>query len=88
MLRRRPKSSVLQSNPYGLLDGRVYPIRAVEEKGLSRQKRWLCKKARSGAIMRLSCMHQKWMAQVDGTYLACGQHFTASSGFGKVFRSS
>jgi len=36
MLRRRPKSSVLQSNPYGLPDGRVYPIRAVEEKGLSR----------------------------------------------------
>jgi hypothetical protein len=37
MLRRHPKSSVLQSNPYGLLDGRVCPIRAVEEKGFSRQ---------------------------------------------------
>ena len=52
-----PNSAVLQSDPDGLLDRRIRPIRALEKKRPSRHKRWLCEKARAGAAMQLSCMH-------------------------------
>ncbi len=70
-LRCQPELIRPASDPDGLLDGRVRPIRAVEKKGPSRHQRRLCEKARARTAMLLSRMHQKWMAQVDGAGVAC-----------------
>src|SRR5215813_2381617 len=82
-----PNSSNIQGDPDGLFDGGVRPILAVEKKRLSREKWWLCEKARTGAAMLLSCMHQEWMAQVDGACVACRQYLTPRSGFSKTLLS-
>jgi len=82
-----PNSAVLQSDPDGLLDRRVHPVRAVEKKRPSRHKRWLCEKARAGTAMLLSRMHQKRMAQVDGACVACCEYLMPRSRFSKTLRS-
>jgi len=68
MREEEPNSSNIQGDPDGLFDGSVRPVLAAEKKQLSREKWWLCEKARAGATMLLGCMHQEWMAQVDGDF--------------------
>ena len=77
----------IEGNPDGLLDRGVRSILAIEKKRFSREKGWLRQKARMGATMPLRCMHQEWMAQVDGACVACRQYLTTSNGLAKTLLS-
>jgi len=66
MKQEEPNSSNIQGDPDGLFDGSVRPVLAAEKKRLSRGVVVAVRESAGGATMLLGCMHQEWMAQVDG----------------------